>query len=157
MILPLLVSLFELAAAFCGSVFFDPLATWWHALIVLAVPLINWWLLKDAPRGTERWKGAAAGFALVIACFYALLFVPLAPLSVLAVIYLGMGLLSLTPVIAGILTWRISRAVNRRSTDGRRYRRGRLAGMGIALVSLLLLEGPALWTRANLAAAKGER
>ena len=155
-ILPLLVSLFELAAAFCGSVFFDPLATWWHALIVLAVPLTNWWLLKDAPRGSERWKGMAAGFALAIACFYALLFVPLIPLSLLAVIYLGLGLLSLTPVITGIVTWRISRAVIRRSPDGRMYRRGRLAGIGIALASLLVLEGPALWTRANLHSAKGE-
>ncbi len=155
-ILPLLVSLFELAAVFCGSVFFDPLATWWHALAVLAVPLINWWLLKDGPRGSERWKGVAAGFALVIACFYALLFVPLIPLSALAVIYLGLGFLSLTPVIAGILTWRISRAAGGRSSDGRKYRRGRLAGIGIALLSLLLLEGPALWTRANLAAAKGD-
>jgi hypothetical protein len=154
-IFPLLVSLFELAAAFCGSVFFDPIATWWHTLIVFAVPLINWWLLKDAPRGSERVKGVAIGFSLVISIFYALLFIPLAPLSLIAVIYLGMGLLSLTPVFAGISTWRISRAISARSKDPAVYRRGRLAGIGIALLSLLVLEGPALWTRANLMAAKG--
>ena len=153
-ILPIAISLFELAAAFCGGVFFDPLATWWHTAMVFSVPAINWWLLKGAPRGSERWKGVATGFAVFVSIFYALLFVPLLPASAIALIFFGMGLLSLMPVMAGITTCRISRAVRGASGDPSAYRRGRLAGIGIALVAFTLLEGPALWTRANLITAK---
>lgn len=157
-VLPIAISLFELVAAFCGGVFFDPLATWWHTAMVFSVPAINWWLLKGAPRGSERRKGVAMGFALFISVFYALLFVPLLPASAIALIFFGMGLLSLMPVMAGITTWRISRAVRRESRDQQAYSRGRLAGIGMAALALLLLEGPGLWTRANLMTAKnGER
>ncbi len=155
--LPLGVTAFEALIPFCGSVFFDPLATGWHLLLALMVPLVNAWLLLGAPRGSERWKGVAVGFALVIALFYALLFVPLIPASLMAMLFFGLGLLSLMPVLAAVVTWKISRAAAKKSEDLPRFRRGRWAGVGAALLALLLLEGPAFWTRSNLATAVNER
>ena len=86
-VMPAGVSIFEIISSFCGGVFFDPVATWWHAVLILSVPLVNAWILKGAPRGSERTRGLAAGFALVIALFYALLFLPLLPASIIAVIF----------------------------------------------------------------------
>ena len=51
-IMPLLVAIIEILSGFCGGVFFDPVPTVWHSLLVLSVPLVNWWLLT---------KGRAAG------------------------------------------------------------------------------------------------
>jgi hypothetical protein len=155
-VLPLGVAVFELLTAFCGSVFFDPVATGWHVALVLLVPLVNAWILKGAPGGSERIKGFAAGFVLVIALLYLLLFLPLLPASVIALIFVGMGLLSLTPVMAGLWTWRIGRRLRRESTDAPAYRRGWRTGFAAALLALVVLEGPALWTRANLSAATEE-
>jgi len=155
-IFPLCVSLFEIAVPFCGSMFFDPVATVWHALLVLSVPAINAWLLGGARRGSEKQKGLAAGFALVISAFYALLFALLLPASIFALILFGIGLLSLMPVFAGLATWRIGRMTAIQSLDLPRFRRGRMAGAGFAMIALLMLEGPSIWTRANMDAAMQE-
>ncbi|WP_193214606.1 PEP-CTERM sorting domain-containing protein [Luteolibacter marinus] len=151
-VLPLAVLLIEGASVFCGSVFFDPIATWWHAMLVATVPAVNAWILKGAPRGSERGKGLAAGFTVVIAVFYALLFLPLLPLTLIALLF-GIGVLSLTPVMAGLWTWRIGRRQRRESHDPAAYRRGWRTGLAAAIVALLVLEGPAVWTRGNLGMA----
>lgn len=154
--MPAGVAVFEMISSFCGGAFFDPLPTLGHVLLVLLVPLINAWFLNGAPRGSAATQGFAAGLAVTVAVFYALLFLPLVPLSLLALIAFGMGLLSLTPVFAGVWTWRIGRRLRRESPDAPRFARGWKAGLATALVGLVALEGPALWTRANLNAATGE-
>jgi hypothetical protein len=155
-VLPLGILVFEIIASFCGSVFFDPVPTWWHAGLITLVPGVNAWLLSGG-RGTgEQAKGAAAGFVLVTAGFYALLFLPLIHLSVIALVFMGMGLLSLTPVIAGFATWRIGRGAGRESPQPGAFRTGWRMGAFAALLALCALEGPALWTRANLSNAAGD-
>ncbi|HEY1123343.1 MAG TPA: VIT domain-containing protein [Haloferula sp.] len=155
-VMPAIVALIEIPSSFCAGVFFDPVPTWWHALLVLMVPAINAWFLKGAPGGTETTKGFAAGLAVVIAIFYAVLFLPLAPLSAIALIILGMGLLSLTPIFAGVWTWRIGRRVRSASPNAPRYRTGWWAGLAAAVIALMALEGPSLWTRSQLAIATGD-
>jgi hypothetical protein len=157
-VMPLGVILFELITVFCGSIFFDPVATGWHVALVLLVPLVplvNAWFLTGTAGGSERGKGFAAGFVLVIALLYLLLFLPLLPATVIAVFFF-VGVLSLTPVLAGLWTWRIGRRQRRESTDAPAYRRGWRTGFVAALLVLVVLEGPAVWTRSNLAAATGD-
>lgn len=155
-VMPLVVVIFEWLTSFCGGVFFDPIATLWHQLLVLSVPAANAWLLRGAPGGSEVVKGWVAGFAGVIAVFYALLFLPLVPASLIAVIFVGIGLLSLTPVLTGIWTFRIGRLRRRESADPVRFRLGWWRGFAVAALALVFLEGPAVWTRANLSAALEE-
>jgi hypothetical protein len=155
-VFPAGVLIFEMIASFCGSVFFDPVPTWWHSGLITLVPGVNAWLLLGAPRGKEMTKGAAAGFVLVIALFYGLLFLPLIHLSVIALICMGMGLLSLTPVAASICTWRIGRRAVIESMQPGSYKSGWRAGIVAALMALLALEGSALWTRTNLMQSMGE-
>jgi hypothetical protein len=155
-VLPLGVLVFELIASFCGGVFFDPVPTWWHAGLLALVPGVNAWLLRGAPRGNEKTKGVAAGVALVVALFYGLLFLPIIHLSIIALLFIGMGMLSLTPIFAAFASWRIGRAAMAGSTEPGHYRSGRRLGVLAAVLALVALEGPSLWTRANLTAAMGD-
>jgi hypothetical protein len=158
-VLPAGVLVFEMIATFCGSVFFDPIPTFWHAGLVALVPLLNGWLLSGGRGASERIRGAAAGGVLIVALFYGLLFLPLIHLSVIALLFIGMGFLSLTPVIAAIASWRIGAGAKRRAMDVDSFRTGWRTGAVAALLVLLVLEGSALWTRVNLTAslAGGEK
>jgi hypothetical protein len=150
---PLAVLVFEMISSFCGSVFFDPVPTWWHAGIIAMVPAVNTWLLRGGNMGGDKAKGAASGFVLVIACFYGLLFLPLIHLSVIALLWIGLGMLSLSPILAAVATWRIGRRASMDAEYPSRYKTGWRVGALAALLSLAALEGPALWTRANLTEA----
>ncbi|MEI6176130.1 MAG: PEP-CTERM sorting domain-containing protein [Verrucomicrobiota bacterium] len=152
-VLPLGVLVFEMIAHFCGGVFFDPVPSVWHALLLAMVPGCNAWMLCGAPRGKDTTRGMASGMAIGIAGFYGLLFLPLIHLSVVALLWLGMGLLSLTPILAAIQTWRISRRIWKNLADPARFIRARRWGIAAAIAILVLLEAPGLWTRVNLNAA----
>lgn len=152
-VMPAAVLVFESVANFCGGVFFDPVPTWWHVAWIALVPGVNAWLLTGGRGGGDRSRGTAAGFTLVTAVFYGLLFLPLIHLSALALLIIGMGLLSLTPVFAAITTWRIGRAANSAAGSPAEFRAGWRAGVLASLLVLCALEAPALWTRANLTVA----
>lgn len=149
-VLPLGILIFEMISSFCGSVFFDPVPTWWHAGLIAIVVGVNAWLLRGEYSGSNRERGAAVGFVLVIACFYGLLFLPLIHLSVIALICFGMGMLSLTPIFTAIATWRIGRTASLSAADSGPYKNGWRSGALAALLALAALEGTALWTRVNL-------
>lgn len=157
-VVPLAVLVFEMISSFCGSVFFDPVPTWWHACLIAMVPAVNTWLLRGGNMGDDKAKGAAAGFILVITCFYGLLFLPLIHLSIIALLWVGLGILSLSPILAAIATWRIGRHAKLDAEYPSNHKTGWRMGAFAALLALAALEGPALWTRANLteAVAGGE-
>ena len=155
-ILPLGVLLFELLSTFCGGVFFSPVPTWWHVAWIALVPALNGWLLLGT--GRESTRGAAAGFTLVTALFYGLLFLPIIHVSVIALILFGLGMVSLTPIFAAVTTWRIGRTARVESPEPAQFKVGWRFGFLAGVLVLASLEGPALWTRANLSAAMaGER
>ena len=152
-VLPLGVLIFEMISSFCGQVFFDPVPTWWHAGLLALVPGVNAWLLCGAPRGSGTMKGALAGASLMVALFYGLLFLPIIHLSFIALIVIGMGMLSLTPILAAFASWRIGRAARAGSTEPAHYKSGWRMGALAGVLALVALEGSSLWTRANLTAA----
>lgn len=155
-ILPAAVAVFEILSGFCGGVFFDPVPTDWHSLLVISVPILNWWLLTKGRAAGAMPQGIAAGVSLVVAVFYGLLFLPLLPVSVLALIAMGMGLLSMTPVFAAVASWRVMV----RSWEGVLmpwvFKRGLLAGAAGAVLAILILEVPSVWTRYQLSRAVSE-
>jgi len=150
-VLPLGVLLFELLSTFCGSVFFNPVPTWWHAVWIALVPALNAWLLVGT--GKESTRGAAAGFTLVTAMFYGLLFLPIIHVSVIGLILFGLGMVSLTPIFAAVTSWRIGRTAGAASQEPARFKTGWRTGVLAGVLVLASLEGPALWTRTNLTAA----
>jgi hypothetical protein len=155
-ILPLLVSIFEILTGFCGGVFFDPVPTAWHGMLLLSGPLLNWWLLTKGRGASPMAQGVAAGVAIVVSLFYAFLFLPLLPISVLAILAMGMGFLSLTPIFAAFATWRVMV----RSREGVVlpwiFKRGLLMGAAGAALCFMILEAPSVWTRYQLSRALSE-
>jgi len=150
-ILPVIVLLIEVVSSWCGSMLFDPIPTWFHILLVGAVPCLNLWLLKGATTPTnEKWKGAAAGVALIVSAFYGLLFLPVIHWSVIGILVLGFGLLPLSPVLAWIASWRLGRAMRKDSPAPARFKTGWRIGVTATVLALVVLEGPSIWTRANV-------
>jgi len=87
------------------------------------------------------------GSATVVSIFYGLLYLYLLPLSVIALIAFGMGLLSLTPVFCAVVTLCINTG-HRYQTNLPANHRGLFRwGIILALVTLTVLEFPSLWTR----------
>jgi hypothetical protein len=148
-IFPAGVLILEMLTSMCGDAFFNPVPTWWHAAWIAMVPILNVWLMKS--RGRNETRGVAAGFGLLTALFYGLLFLPLSPFALVGVIFLGFGLIPLTPVLAAVMSWRIGRASKLEAPEPARFKFGWRIGALAALVVLLSLEGPAVWTRMNLA------
>jgi len=138
--LPLATLAFELLTHGAAQVYFDPIPTWIHAGLVAFVPAAALWVDWSLRRGTaSRGACAAGGFALGIALFYAVLFLPLLPISVPAILYMGLGLLCFAPLGAALALARRSRHLARRAPGATRWLWS-FAGAG-ALV-LLLLEIP---------------
>ncbi|MBB5350447.1 hypothetical protein HNR46_000671 [Haloferula luteola] len=149
-LLPAGVGIFEAFSGFCAEVFFNPVVDIWHLLLVLAIPVLNAWLLTKGRWMGSRWQGLAAGWAIAISGFYALLFLPLLPASLIAVLFLGLGFLSLSPILAWWVCLRISRSRKSRVPRPWEYRSGWRWGLAAGIFSLVLLDGPGIWTRLQL-------
>ena len=101
--LPLITNLVELATHMCAEAFFDPLPTLGHVFAVFIVPLAAMASLRALwRRDGERLEATmfAQAFATAIAAVYALIFAPLTPLALMAVPYMGMGILPLAPALS---------------------------------------------------------
>jgi hypothetical protein len=155
-IFPLGIVIFEWISNFCGSTFFEPIPTVGHGFLLLAAPLCNWWLLKTEDKQTKhhfKCRALASGVSFSVGLFYALLFLPLIPASCFALLAFGLGLLSLAPIIAWALSWRIAVKEKRLATS---YGFGKLkrfwwATTALVFGGLCLFEAPAIWTRHQVA------
>src|SRR5450631_167610 len=99
---PALVVAFELATRWCTQTFFDPMPTYGHALAAGFVPASNfavWMHLRNGGPRNVKLLAFANGAAIAIAGFYALLFLPLLALALIAVIF-AIGALPLAPLVA---------------------------------------------------------
>jgi hypothetical protein len=93
----------EWTTAMCAGEFFDPIPTFWHALLVALVPALNLLVWLGVHRGQTVHRarlGWASGAALGVSLFYTLLFLPLTIPGILAIWVFGLGLLPLSPVLA---------------------------------------------------------
>ncbi len=99
-LLPATVIILEAAFRLCAEAFFDPMPTWAHTVLIGSVPAANALALchsrnrNDAP---APWLVALLASSIAISAFYALLFLPLAPIAVVAILYFGLGLLPFGP------------------------------------------------------------
>lgn len=156
-VLPFGVILFEAAAGFCESVFFDPMPTWIHFFVIAAVPAGNAWLLRRLDSGkAHKLMAPLCGYLAVVTGFYALLFLPLVPASLLALIVFGLGLLSLMPICAWVWSLALSRKVRRMFGADLKWKSGWRWGAVFGLLTLVALEAGPLVTRMGLAKAMSE-
>jgi hypothetical protein len=116
-VLPAITLALEWGTHMCGDVFFDPIPTWGHVLLVALVPVVNGVALVALYRPAAawaRWLWRANGVVLGIALCYAILFLPISPFAVIGIIAFGVGLLPLSPLLSFIVAWRTRALLRRR-------------------------------------------
>jgi NADPH-dependent ferric siderophore reductase len=139
----------------CANTFFDPIPTFVHVLLVAAVPLANLWIWNAVRQGdaTHLSKlGLANGFALGVAGFYTLIFLPLLPLGAIAIIAFGLGFLVMAPLFSLLTAFACYRhlKMQRRKVPGVRW------GFALALLILVALGIPMGITQLGLHLAAEE-
>src|SRR5262245_33167946 len=157
LVLPSVAILIEIEAGISAQMFFDPLPTVWHKVLVIAVPLANllvirglWW--SDAE---YHWRlGLANGLAVAVSTFYTVIYLPITPLALLALLFAGLGLLALAPLLSLIASALFLRQLQILAREGREFydsgkKPMRDFGVGFALVALILIaiEAPVIVTR----------
>ena len=120
-ILPTGVLLFELVAGFCAEILFDPLPTWFHTLLIALVPMANAWALLAASGRYRPSKtaGTLNGWVLGITAFYALQFIVITPFAFIALIYFGLGLIPLAPLLALVSAFLLRRRLRQTAVASR--------------------------------------
>jgi hypothetical protein len=114
-VLPIITLGFELISGICGSTFFDPIPTIWHALLVATVPAANAWAIFALTSGKYQLKvvGWVTGIAVGVSLYYAMVFLPITPIAVIGIVYFGIGLIPLAPLCSLITILRLRSRLRR--------------------------------------------
>lgn len=137
-ILPIITLCVELYSGLCAGAFFNPIPTLWHVLLVAAVPLLNSYIIWTLYKQNIERPTLLAWASLVsagISLFYAFIFAPLFPISLIGILFAGAGFLPLSPILAFWAIW-----LMRRNIIGLIGRSFPLSWQGL-VVALLLVVG----------------
>jgi hypothetical protein len=153
-VLPLITLGVELGTHLCASIFFDPIPTIWHVLLVGFVPLANLLVYLAVWKGKTPYRsklGLINGIAIGVAFFYTLPFIPILPLSVFAIIYFGIGLLPMAPFFSFISAILCRRYLGQMPLDATPRKVPGLGwGILLALVALVATDLPIVLTRIGI-------
>ncbi len=157
---PLLVLGIELTTGMCANDIFDPVPTVWHVLLVAAVPagnLLVWLALRELVKVRIRTLATVNGITIGIAFFYTVVFLPLLPVALPAVLFL-VGLLPLAPLLSLIAAVRQHVYLQRLPREaGQGLLPATGLGLGIFLMLAVALHASAALTRYGMhLAASGE-
>ncbi len=154
-VLPAFTLGFELTQRWCTNDMFDPVPTVVHMILVGGVSAANLLALVAAYRRTPRLLSTAVflnGMALAVSLLYAIIFLPLLPLAVIAVMIMGLGLLPLAPLLSFLMAL-ILRSRLRRAHPAGAPVAGPWLGVGMALMAFLTVEVPVTGTQIALRTA----
>jgi len=152
-ILPAFTLIVEAASHMCAQSFFDPIPTWAHVAIIGLVPVVNSLVLIAVWKNERARVGkllTANALVIGISIFYTLLFLPLLPLSVIAILYLGMGFLPLAPLLCLIYSALCRRHLRRLNNAAPAWYSKIGWGLGLAVLLLISLEAPQTLTRVGM-------
>jgi len=102
-LLPAATIAIEWSTHMCAQHFFDPIPDGLHLFLLVLVPLANLLVLlvrRPHPGRWLWWLGVLNAVALCVSLFYSLVFLPMLPVSLVALAVMGMGILPLTPFLA---------------------------------------------------------
>jgi len=155
-VLPLVALIVELALRICASHAFDPFPSNGHALLFALIPISNLLILMSVRRDfSEHYafltllNGMASGIALT----YALMFLPLLPISLLFVLLLGFGFLGLAPFLALLSTIKAGGIICNLARDHKIYfepDHAKHLGHLLIIASVVAIELPSTLTRIHL-------
>jgi hypothetical protein len=156
-IMPAISITVEASTHICAEVFFDPIPTTWHLLLVIFVPLAQlqaWFALRRGSPDRLRLAGFGNAIVIGISIFYSIVYLPILPMALLTVL-IGLGFLPLAPyfslVAALVMRHKLNRiaAISPPKTFAIK-KRGLVVGLGAALALLGIIELPATITRIGL-------
>jgi hypothetical protein len=150
--LPTAVIILEAAFRLCAEAFFDPMPTWAHTLLIASAPATNAIALaRTRQRNTSPspWLAGFLASSIAVSAFYALLFLPLAPIAVVAILYFGLGLLPFGPATSCLSAWALLRRM-KALTPQASLRRPILIGALAGTAALIALDIPGVATRLGL-------
>ena len=159
-VLPILTLLVEALTGFCSGVFFDPIPSPAHQILVALVPAANlliWLGLRQGWSARSRLLSLLNGAGLAISFLYALIYLPLAPFALLAIVaawwYMGVGLIGLLP-LSPLLSFAAGLVFRRRLLrayfPGQRSLPGIRIGFALGLVLLLIASSGEIATLTGL-------
>lgn len=156
-VLPSITIGFELVTGIASAALFDPVPTWFHALLLAFVPGANLWMWlagRARDRRHARMLGWCNSAAFGICAFYTILFGPFIPIAGLAILFFGAGLLPLSPALASISTLWL-RKIYRNRIGGERLP-GTYGGALAAVGVLVVLQLPTALTYFGLSEAASD-
>src|ERR1043165_5036944 len=148
-IMPSISITVEATTHICAGVFFDPIPTIWHLMLVIFVPLAQlqvWFAIRRAAADRLALAGVLNAVVIGISLFYSIIYLPLLPKGVLALL-VGVGLLPLPPSLSLVAALIVRRQLNKvAATAPQRSfaleRKGLLAGMALATVVIGIIDLP---------------
>lgn len=152
-LLPLGTLAFEFFTGACAGLLFDPIPGLAHLVLIALVPLINLAVWVAVLREDLRWRtwlGWANGFAIGVAAVYALLFLPVTPFAVIGILYLGFGLIPLTPLLTFICALLLRRRLRRAGGAAMGPLPGLWCGLAVGVAALAVLTLPMLITKTGM-------
>lgn len=162
-IMPALSITLEATTHVCAEVFFDPIPTPWHLVLVIFVPLAQLQVWRAIRRGDPQ-RLALAGWlnalTIGISIFYSIVYIPILPYAAITLIFI-VGLLPLAPYLS--LTAAIVQRRQLRTVAALGPRMGfpvrgvgLLAGLALTVVAIGLIELPASLTQIGLQMASSQ-
>lgn len=151
-LLPSAVIAIEATTRLCAEAFFDPMPTWAHTLLIASVPATNAIALAQTRQhnaASAPWLAGLLAASIAISAFYALLFLPLAPIAVVAILYFGLGLLPFGPATSCLSAWALLRRMKATKPQNS-LRRPILIGALTGTAALIVLDVPGVATRLGL-------
>ncbi|MBV1910681.1 MAG: hypothetical protein KUG78_15365 [Kangiellaceae bacterium] len=148
-IFPLFVIAFEIYTGMCAESFFDPMPTIYHKFLVLLVPICNlmlWWKLRYGSHFKVGLLLTLAAISLGVAGYYSIIFLPLMPIALIAIVFFGLGLLPFGPLISFIITIRLFRQLREKHQVELGNKHYLLKGVSVAILALIMLDIPSAAT-----------
>jgi len=119
-ILPAIAITVEATTNLCAQLFFDPVPTSWHLLLVLLVPLAQlhvWFAIRRNDPSRLGLAGVANAFAIAVSLFYSVIYLPLLPFAALTLL-IAVGLLPLAPFFALVTALIMRKQLRRLAATG---------------------------------------
>src|SRR5215216_1127262 len=156
-IMPAIAITLEATSHICADVFFDPIPTTWHLLLVIVVPLAQlqvWFAIRRRSTDGLALAGILNAVAMGISLFYSVVYLPLVPLAILALLF-GLGLLPLAPFLSLLASLIMRHHLKRAAGTGPQKSfavktTGLLAGLVLTAAIIGMVELPSTLTTIGL-------
>lgn len=156
-IMPAISITVEASTHICAEVFFDPIPTTWHLLLVIFVPLAQlqvWFTIRRGTPDRLRLAGFINAIVIGISIFYSIVYLPIVPLAFLTLL-VGLGVLPLAAYFSLVAALVMRHKLNQIAATSPPKpfaikNRGLLVGLGATLAVFGVIELPATLTRIGL-------